>query len=66
MAHNLIDVYRLWVFPVVLGEGKRLFGAGLPVALKLVDVQKTSTGVVVQTYEPGGEVKFGSVEPAAG
>jgi len=66
MAHNLIDVYQLLVFPVALGEGKRLFGAGLPVALKLVDVQRTSTGVVVQTYEPGGEVKFGSVEPGSG
>lgn len=61
MAHNLIDRYRFWVYPVVLGEGKRLFGDGLPFQLNLIDVQTTSTGVVVQTYEPGGEVRFGSV-----
>jgi dihydrofolate reductase len=62
MQHNLIDVYRLWTYPVVLGGGKRLFRSALPVALRLVDVKSTSTGVVVQTYEPGGEMAYGSFE----
>lgn len=61
MAHNLIDRYQFLVYPVVLGQGKRLFGDGLPYNLKLVDVKTTGSGVVVQTYEPGGEIQFGSV-----
>jgi dihydrofolate reductase len=62
MRHDLIDVYRLWVYPVVLGAGKRLFREGLPRALRLVDQTTTSTGVAVLTYEPGDEVTFGSFE----
>jgi dihydrofolate reductase len=38
LEHGLIDEFRVWIFPVVLGTGKRLFGNGtIPVALKLVD-----------------------------
>lgn len=61
MAHDLVDEYRLWFYPVVLGSGRRLFGEGsAPTALKLVDTKMTSTGVVIHTYQPAGEVKFGS------
>lgn len=60
MAHNLIDVYRLWVYPVVLGHGKRLFRDGLPTTLRLIDHVRTSTGVVVLTYEPAGPPEYGS------
>lgn len=53
MQHNLIDEYQLLVFPIVLGSGKRLFRDGGPTtALRLVDTQTTSTGVVILTYQP--------------
>ena len=61
MRGNLIDEYHLWVFPVVIGSGKRLFADGaIPAALKLVDSQVASTGVFIGTYEPAGELVTGS------
>jgi dihydrofolate reductase len=61
MRHSLIDEYRLWVFPLVIGSGKRLFGDGtIPAGLKLVDSKVSSTGVVIGTYEPAGEIVTGS------
>ena len=61
MRHNLVDEYRLWVFPVLLGSGKRLFADGtIPAGLKLVDTRVSTTGVVIGTYEPAGEVVLGS------
>jgi dihydrofolate reductase len=42
VAHNLVDEYRLMVYPVVVGSGRRLFDEGLPqTALKIVDSQQT-------------------------
>ncbi|HYU94289.1 MAG TPA: dihydrofolate reductase family protein [Actinomycetota bacterium] len=61
MRHNLVDEYRLWVFPLVIGSGKRLFSDGtIPSALKLVDSKVSTTGVVIGTYEPAGEIVTGS------
>ena len=61
MRHGLVDQYRLWVFPLVVGQGKRLFADGtVPAALKLVDSQVSTTGVVIGTYEPAGEIVTGS------
>jgi len=61
MANDLVDEYRLWVFPVVLGSGKRLFADGaIPSGLKLVDSTVSTTGVVIGTYEPVGEIVTGS------
>ncbi len=61
MANGLIDEYRLWTFPVVLGAGKRLFADGtIPSALRLTDSTVSTTGVVIGTYEPGGDVPIGS------
>ena len=61
MAHRLVDEYRLWVFPLVLGSGKRLFADGtIPVALRLVESTVSTTGVVIGTYEPAGEVVTGT------
>ncbi len=51
MRHNLIDVYRLMVYPVVLGNGQRLFIDDSKATLELVDTKTTSTGVVVLTYQ---------------
>ena len=63
LEHDLIDEYRLWIFPVVVGGGKRFFGEGaIPVALKLVDSKVTKTGVTVNVYERGGAVASGSFE----
>lgn len=53
MEHNLIDEYRFVVYPVVLGEGKRLFRDGASATLKLVETRTFSTGVVALRYEPG-------------
>jgi dihydrofolate reductase len=61
MRHNLVDRYRLWVFPVVVGSGKRLFEEGaIPAGLKLVDSKVSTTGVHIGTYEPAGELVTGS------
>jgi dihydrofolate reductase len=61
LRDNLVDEYRLWVFPVVLGSGKRLFAEGtIPSGLKLVDSVVSTTGVVIGTYEPAGEIVTGS------
>jgi dihydrofolate reductase len=61
LQHGLIDEFRVWTFPVVLGTGKRLFGEGtVPAGLELVDSKVSSTGVVMATYRPRGEPQTGS------
>jgi dihydrofolate reductase len=61
IRHDLVDRYRLWVFPVVLGTGKRLFADGtVPAGLKLVDSKVSTTGVVIATYEPAGPLVTGT------
>ena len=55
MRHDLIDEYRLMVFPVVVGKGKRLFGDGIDTkVLELVGKEMFGSGVVVLTYQPAG------------
>ena len=52
-AHGLIDEYRLMVFPIVLGSGKRLFGdSETATTLRLVSSQALESGTVILTYEP--------------
>jgi dihydrofolate reductase len=66
---SLIDEYNVWIFPVVLGHGKRLFGEGArPAALRLVRSQVSATGVVMSTYVSSGDIQPGSfagTEPSA-
>jgi dihydrofolate reductase len=53
MQHHLIDVYRLMLYPLVLGVGRRFFSeGGDKTTLTPTDAKTTSTGVVVLTYEP--------------
>jgi dihydrofolate reductase len=52
MPHGLIDELRLWVFPVVLGSGRRLFPEGSHAKLKLVDTKTFSSGAIVLSYQP--------------
>ncbi|MEX2465215.1 MAG: dihydrofolate reductase family protein [Gaiellaceae bacterium] len=56
VEHDLVDEFRLMVFPVVLGSGKRLFGETTDKKpLRLVDSKVVGDGVVILTYEPAGE-----------
>ena len=55
MRHDLIDEYRLMVFPVIVGKGKQLFGDGIDTkVLELVGTEMFVSGVVVLTYRPAG------------
>ncbi len=61
LKYDLIDELRLWIFPVTIGKGKRLFGEGTqPASLRLIDSKISTTGVIIATYEPAGELKTGS------
>jgi dihydrofolate reductase len=68
-AASLIDEYNVWTYPVVLGRGKRLFEKGArPCALRLVASKAATTGVVMSTYVPAGDILLDSlsqVEPSA-
>ena len=56
MQHDLIDEYRLMVFPVVVGSGKRLFKDGSDTTvLRLVETKRFGSGVVVLSYQPAGK-----------
>ena len=61
LRHNLVDRFYVWIFPVLIGSGKRLFADGtVPAGLKLVESQTSTTGVVIGTYEPAGELVTGT------
>ena len=61
--HDLIDEFNLWVFPVSVGPGKRLFGDGtVPRAFRLADTKVSTTGVVLHRYERAGKLEHGTFE----
>jgi dihydrofolate reductase len=61
--HDLVDEYRLLVFPVVVGEGRRLFpDRGVATGLTLVDSRTTGSGVAIQVYRPAGRPEFSTFE----
>ena len=63
LQHDVIDEFRMWIFPVALGTGKRLFGDGtIPVALRLVDSSVSKTGVTTNTYARAGEIEIGEMD----
>lgn len=62
IENDLIDEYRLVVFPVLLGSGQRLFNnKSIPSEMQLVRSRTTSKGVVFNVYRPAGKLKTGNV-----
>jgi dihydrofolate reductase len=61
MQQGLVDQYNLWVYPVLLGSGKRLFGDGtVPTALRLIASRTFGNGAVLLSYEPTGKPEYGT------
>jgi dihydrofolate reductase len=52
MHHDLVDVFRLLIYPVVIGKGQRLFESDNKAKLKLVESKAVSSGVIAAVYEP--------------
>ena len=60
LAKDLIDEIYTFTFPIVLGDGKKLFDAGArPAAFKLMDSTVTTKGVVIARYQRAGELVTG-------
>lgn len=61
LTHDLVDELRLKIYPVILGEGKKLFEGAIPAAFTLTESQVTSKGVIITSYKRAGEVMTGEV-----
>jgi dihydrofolate reductase len=62
LGNDLVDRLNLWVYPLLLGSGKRLFAEGtVPTALRLVESATFSKGAVHLIYERAGKPTFGSM-----
>ena len=62
IENDLFDEMTAFTFPVVVGQGRRLFPErGQTHRLELLDSRSTSTGVMLQTYRPAGRATFGNV-----
>lgn len=65
LENDLVDEWRLLVFPVIVGAGRRLFpDLGVATGLRLVDSRTTGSGTAIHVYQPTGRPEFGEVEPA--
>lgn len=63
LQNDLVDELRLRIYPITLGNGKRLFGEGtIPAAFELTDSQALPSGVILANYKRSGEVKTGSFD----
>ena len=62
LPHGLIDEFMLMITPIVLGTGRRLFEDAPRTALRLVDSQVTTTGVVIATYQPTESAASGEAD----
>lgn len=60
ISHGLADEVLLFVYPVLLGKGKRFFSDAKPRELALVSTKTLSSGVVVSAYKPAGPLRTGS------
>jgi dihydrofolate reductase len=64
--NQLVDEITLLTYPLVVGQGTRLFpDAGPDTALDLVDSRATSKGVTVQVYRPAGRPQYATADPSA-
>jgi dihydrofolate reductase len=65
IAADLVDEFRIWIYPLILGQGKRLFENGVPPrALTLVESYRGPKGVVLlNTYRPTGPLPQRTPEP---
>jgi dihydrofolate reductase len=60
LANDLIDEIRTFTFPIILGNGKKLYGKGAkPAAFTLVDNKVSSKGVTISCYRRSGNVETG-------
>jgi dihydrofolate reductase len=67
LRHDLVDEFRLLLFPVLVGAGKRLFADGtIPRSLELVDSTTSATGVMICSYRRKGELETGAIGPEVG
>ena len=58
--NDLVDEMNLFIFPVVVGQGTRLFpGTGRDMALELVGSRATPSGVTIQVYRSAGRPRYG-------
>jgi dihydrofolate reductase len=58
LKNNLIDRMHVWIYPLTIGNGKKLFADGtLAQRFKLVDSKITPTGIILATYEPSEPLK---------
>ncbi len=65
LKHNLIDRMHLWIYPLTIGSGKRLFNDGTHAQqFALIESKVSSTGVIIATYEPVEGFKTGRVDEA--
>jgi len=63
LDNDLVDELNLVVFPVIVGDGTRLFpDKGLDTALELVESRTTPKGVTIQVYRPAGRPEYGTAE----
>jgi dihydrofolate reductase len=63
IENDLVDEFRLLVFPVIVGAGRRLFAdAGVATGLRLVDSRTTGSGTAIHVYQRTGRPEFGEFE----
>jgi dihydrofolate reductase len=63
LKHGLVDRFNIWQYPVVLGQGKRLFEEGAPpTRLRLVETKAFPGGGVLLVYEPAGKPTFKDID----
>ncbi len=63
LKHNLIDRMHVWIHPITIGTGKKLFAEGTqPEGFKLVDSKIGANGIIFATYEPAGPLKTSSIK----